>query len=79
MITVFPVRSFSLLPQIVLLARSPGDQLHRVGDDAWFSVVPNKKVDMVGGDGIVQHAEAVAFFCFEKPLHPPAPVPDELQ
>ena len=75
MVAIFPVRPFPTLPLIELLPCSSRDQLDRVRDRVPVSVVLDKKMDMVGGDRVIENAEAISLPGFKQPLEVTATVP----
>jgi hypothetical protein len=56
MITVFPERPVSILPLVVFLCRSPGDELHTLRDNILTGVF-HQQVDVVGCHYVVQYTE----------------------
>jgi hypothetical protein len=60
MVTIFPKGTLTTFPGIVLLARSPGDQLDQIGNLVLSSPVPDDDVDML--------CEAPTYVKFSTPL-----------
>ena len=78
MITVLPecTVTFLLIPE--LLGYSPGDQLKTL----WYDIrlaVDHQKVDVIGGDHVVEYFQVKAFLGFKEPEMPAFPVPGEFQ
>jgi hypothetical protein len=51
------------------------------GPGYYFSVaiIPDKKMNMIGGDCVIEDAEAMAFLCLKEPLEIPAAVSGKFQ
>ena len=64
MITVFPVSSFSTLPDIEFLPGPLRDQLNGFGDHISITLIPDKQMDVITSHRIVEYAKAIAFFGF---------------
>ena len=67
-ITILPKGTLAILPLIVFLARPPCDQLHRLGYDLFSFIVPNNKMNMVGGHRVVQDGGPKTLLRLEEPL-----------
>jgi glutaredoxin-related protein len=79
MITILPVCPLPILSLIELLSSPSCNELNGISDYVSFPIVFYKKVDMVGGHHIVEHAQAEALLGFEKPLEITTPVSAKLQ
>ena len=67
-ITILPKGTLAILPLIVFLAYPPLDQLHRLRYDLFSFIVPNNKMNMVGGHRVVQDGGPKTYLCFKNPL-----------
>jgi hypothetical protein len=79
MVTIFPVSPVPILLLIELLSCSPRYQLDGIGDHVSVSVIPDKKMNMIGGDRIIQDAEAIALPRLKQPLEVTAAVAGKFQ
>jgi hypothetical protein len=68
MVTIFPKGTLTTFPGIVLLARSPGDQLDQIGNLVLSSPVPDDDVDMVRGNRVVQDLDRKPFTGLIQPM-----------
>ena len=59
MIPIFPVGSFPALSLIEFLARPSGNQLDRFGYYVSITIIPDKKMNVIRGHGVIEHAKAV--------------------
>jgi hypothetical protein len=75
---VLPKRAVPSLALVVFLSGAAGNQLYTAGDNVWAGVF-GQKMDMVGGDHVIQHRKTEALFGFEYPAQITAPVARELQ
>ena len=67
MIPVFPKGSFTVSPLIILLAGPPGYELHGLGNDLMIVIDGNQKMDMIGGDHIIQNGQSKSLPGFREP------------
>ena len=79
MVAVFPEGSFSLLPPAEFLCGAAGDELHGSGASLPLSSILYRKVDVVGGDRVVQDMEIIALLRFEEPVEPPFAIGGKLE
>jgi hypothetical protein len=78
MVAVLPVGTLTALAQIVLSPRAPGDKLHAAGEYI-IPVVLDQKMDVVGGDDVIEHAQPVTLPRFVQPAQIAAPVACEFE
>jgi hypothetical protein len=74
MITVLPKRPVPILPLVVFLRRSTGDELHALSDSI-FPGILHQEVDVIGCHHVVEHAQTQAFLSCEHPVQIAALVP----
>jgi hypothetical protein len=74
MIAIFPECPLAALSQIESLGRSAGNQLYGFRDDIVPAVVPDEEVNVIGGDRVIQNAQAETLPGLIKPGNPPLPV-----
>jgi hypothetical protein len=79
MIPVFPEGPVPVLFLVEFLPCSPRDQLNRFRDDLSAAIVPDEEMDVVGGNHIIEHTQAIAFLCLKKPLKVPATAAGKFQ
>lgn len=70
-----PFTPFTL---VVFLGGAPGDQLHAARNLA-LTAVMRQKMDMIGGDDVIEHTQAIAFPGLKQPLPPALAVSGELE
>ena len=79
MITVLPVSSLAVLSLIEFLSRSAGNQLNRFCNNVFTAGIPDKKMDVIGGNRVTENAQAITLFCLKKPAEPPASISAKFQ
>lgn len=62
-VSVFPEGTFSALALVVGLRRSARNQLHIFRDDV-VARIQHQQVDVIGGNDVVEYAQAVALLRF---------------
>jgi len=65
---LFRKGTLAILPMIILLLYPTRNQLHRLVYDFFSFIVPNNKMNMVGGHRVVQDGGSKTFLCFKKSL-----------
>ena len=76
-IAVFPERPMPILPLVVFLRSSPGDELHALRDNI-FAGILHQKVDVIGCHYVVEHAQTKALLRFKEPVQKAPAVPRQL-
>ena len=76
-ITIFPERPVPILPLVVFLRRSPGDELHALLDNIYAGIL-HQEVDMIRCHQIVQYGETEPLLCLKHPMQIPATVARKL-
>jgi hypothetical protein len=79
MIAVFPISALPFLSQIKFLPGSSGYQLYRFGDNIPIAIIPDDKMDMIGCDCIIEHAQSKSLPRFKKPPKPTSSVSAKFQ
>ena len=77
-IAVLPERALSLFALIEFLGSSAGDQLKAAWDDL-RTIIDDQKVDMIGGDNIVEYSQTKTFPGLKQPRLPAPSVLGEFQ
>ena len=78
-VSILPKCSLSILPLIVFLPRSTCDELYGSRNDLSITIVGDKKVNVVGGDHIVQDCQTIAPPGLIEPVKPSSSVLGKLQ
>jgi len=78
-ISILPKGTLSFLPLIVFLSGSTCHELYGSRNDDSITIVHDKKVNVVGGDHIVQDCQTIAPPGLIEPLKPFSPVLGKLQ
>ena len=73
MIAILPKRALVTFSLVVLLRGTAGDELHALCDYTCAGVF-NQKMNMVGGDRVIEYAKAKAFLRLEHPMQVTASV-----
>ncbi len=77
-VAIFPERALAMLASVVLLRRSPRDQLHAAGNLSATSVA-NQEMDVVGGHGVVENRQTKTLFGLIQPEEPASAIFGELE
>jgi len=65
-IAVFPEGAQARLPAVVVLRRSPRNELHAPGDNPFLRIL-DQQMDVIGGYRIVENAQPKSFAGFIEP------------
>lgn len=78
MVAVFPKRTLTTLPAIVLLSNTSSQQLH-ARRNLLLAAIPDEQVHVIRGNDIVQYRKAVSFARFKEPVNPAFAIPAKLE